>query len=206
MSKSIKNKLIKNIILLSFVGVGLVLLLGLGLLISHNSREEVTEKQVKKAEKKVTSIDDSKNQQYISTLKRVSHKKKLKKLSEKQRRVMKKAVVVSRSKPKPQYEKMTVEATAYLPDCEGCIGITKSGYNVKHTEYYRGMRVAACDNGVLPMFTVFVSDQLKDKMICLDTGGGIKNFEIDILTHSREWALEWGRRDIEITILRRGRG
>jgi 3D (Asp-Asp-Asp) domain-containing protein len=205
MSKRIINKLIKNIILLSFVAVVLVLLLGLGLLISHNSREEVEVKPVKKIEKKVTYVDD-KNQQYISTLKQVSHKEKLKKLSEKQRRVMKKVVVVSRSKPKPQYEKMTVEATAYLPDCEGCIGVTKSGYNVKHTEYYKGMRVAACDNGMLPMYTVFVSDQLKDKMICLDTGGGINNREIDILTHSREWALEWGRRDIEITILRRGRG
>jgi 3D (Asp-Asp-Asp) domain-containing protein len=202
MIKSVINKLIKNIILFSVI---LLIAIVCGFLILIVQRE-VSRGEEKLVELKQTSyLNDSKNLEYIKTLKLVSHKEKLKKLSEEKRRV-KKSYVVSRSKSQGEQKKMIVEATAYLPDCEGCIGITKSGYNVKNTPYYKGMRVAACDVNVMPMYTVFVSDQLKDKMICLDTGGDIKSARIDILTHSEDWAWDWGRRTIEITILREGKG
>jgi hypothetical protein len=141
MIKIIINKLIKNIILYSFVGVVLVLLLGLGLLIQHSSREEIEEKPVKKIEKKVSYINDIKSKQYISTLKQVSHKEKLKKLSEKQRRVMKKAVVVSRSKqPEKWYKaKYQGQITMYTAGYEST-GKRDKGYGITANGSIRSCR------------------------------------------------------------------
>lgn len=205
MIKIIINKLIKNIILLSFVGV--VLLLGLGLLISHNSREIVEVKPVKKIEKKVTSIDDSKNKQYISTLKRVSHKEKLKKLSEKQRRVMKKAVVVSRSKqPEKWYKaKLVGEVTQYTAGYESTgkrpgdrgYGITASGSTVSE-----GRTIAMSKK--YPIGTKVKIEGFPHTFVVEDRGNAIQGNDIDIYVSSLDRAINFGRQERTFYIIQWG--
>jgi len=102
---------------------------------------------------------------------------------------------------------MTFEATAYTAFCStGCIGITRTGYDVSETIYYEGMRVIAVDPNVIPLHSIVEVDTGEKVFtaIALDTGGNIKSYRIDILKETKEGALRFGRRDVEIKIKKIG--
>lgn len=76
----------------------------------------------------------------------------------------------------PNYggRQITVEATAYGADCEGCSGITANG-----TALYEGARVIAVDPNVIPLGTrVYVPGY--GEAIAADTGGAIQGNIIDV--------------------------
>jgi 3D (Asp-Asp-Asp) domain-containing protein len=106
--------------------------------------------------------------------------------------------------PEPKAEKLTVEATAYVSDCEGCIGITRSGVDVRHTTTHKGRTVIAVDPAVIALGTavdIRLDSGRTIEAIAEDVGGAIKGARIDVLMANESAALEFGRQDVEITIL-----
>ncbi len=100
------------------------------------------------------------------------------------------------------------ETTAYTAECRGCSGITASGYDVRNTIYYNGYRIVAMDTSVVPMYSI-VEISYGDtsfKAIVLDRGGDIKGKKIDLLVDTYDNAIQFGRRDVSVKLLRTGKG
>lgn len=99
-------------------------------------------------------------------------------------------------------EWLTFEMTSYTARCEGCSGVTSSGYDVRETVYGpNGMRILAADPSVLPIGTkveVKVGEDWRFKAVVRDVGGAIKGNRLDFLVKTRERALEFGRQDVEV--------
>lgn len=106
---------------------------------------------------------------------------------------------------KEQYEWRTFEATAYTARCEGCTGITKTGYDVRHTIYAEdGRRIIAVDPSVIPLGStveVRLADGRTFEAVALDIGGAIKGARIDVLMETQEKALDFGRQSVKLRIL-----
>lgn len=100
----------------------------------------------------------------------------------------------------------TFEATAYVADCDGCSGITKTGYDVRNTVYTpEGLRVIAVDPSVIPLWStveIRLADGRTFKAKAIDVGGAINNYEIDILVDSYDKAIQFGRQAVELRILK----
>ena len=99
----------------------------------------------------------------------------------------------------------TFEATMYTASCPGCSGVTRYGLDVRSTIYSpKGLRVIAVDPSVIEPMTVvqikFSSGQ-SFKVVAADIGSAINGREIDILVGSRAKALDFGRQDVEVTIV-----
>ena len=105
-----------------------------------------------------------------------------------------------------QPEWATFEATAYVADCDGCSGITKTGYDVRNTVYTpEGLRVIAVDPSVIPLWStveIRLADGRTFKAKAIDVGGAINNYEIDILVDSYDKAIQFGRQAVELRILK----
>lgn len=103
----------------------------------------------------------------------------------------------------PEFEQITVIATAYVSNCQGCTGITKGGTDVRNTIYHdSGYRIIATDPDIIPLGSIVeINGQ---KFIADDIGGAIKGYRIDILMESESEALEFGVREVEVTILKKG--
>ncbi|WHY61662.1 LysM peptidoglycan-binding and 3D domain-containing protein [Cytobacillus firmus] len=92
---------------------------------------------------------------------------------------------------------LTVTATAYTASCEGCIGITKTGVNLIDNP---DEKVIAVDPDVIPLGSkVFVEGY--GYATAEDIGGGIYGHEIDVFIPGEQDALQWGRKDVKVTIL-----
>jgi len=104
--------------------------------------------------------------------------------------------------PQQEQEKwITVEATAYTAFCDGCIGITKAGSDVRNTIYHKnGMRIIATDPSVIPLGSIVEIEGFDELFIADDIGGAIKGYKIDILMKTTDEAYQWGRRVVEIRI------
>lgn len=106
---------------------------------------------------------------------------------------------------KEQYEWKTFEATAYTARCEGCTGITKTGYDVRHTIYAEdGRRIIAVDPSVIPLGStveVRLADGRTFEAVALDIGGAIKGERIDILVDTEKSAFQFGRQDVEVRVI-----
>jgi N-acetylmuramoyl-L-alanine amidase len=94
-------------------------------------------------------------------------------------------------------ETLTVSATAYTADCEGCSGVTATGIDLNENP---NQKVIAVDPKVIPLgSTVYVEGY--GKAIAGDTGGAIKGKKIDLYMSSEKQALKWGRQQVEVKIL-----
>lgn len=92
---------------------------------------------------------------------------------------------------------LTVTATAYTASCEGCIGITKTGVNLIDNP---DAKVIAVDPEVIPLGSkVFVEGY--GYATAEDIGGGIKGNEIDVFIPATPDAMQWGRKEVKVTIL-----
>ena len=105
-------------------------------------------------------------------------------------------------KPKPPntYE---YEATFYVATCEGCSGITATGYDVRQTQYYEGYRIIAADDSV-PFGTIMritLEDGTEFDGIVADRGGAIGKLKLDILVASKAEAYRLGRQRARVEIL-----
>jgi len=96
------------------------------------------------------------------------------------------------------------EATAYTADCLGCIGITKTGIDVRNTTEYEGRTVIAVDPEVIPLGSA-VEIRLADGTIiegtAQDVGGKIVGNRIDVLHETYDAAIEFGRQTVEVRII-----
>jgi 3D (Asp-Asp-Asp) domain-containing protein len=102
----------------------------------------------------------------------------------------------------------TFEMTSYIAMCrEGCTGITATGVNVKNTKVYQGHRIIATDPNVIPLWSIVRIHTKSGSFtaISLDTGGGIDGREIDFLVSSESEALENGRQNVSVEMIRRGK-
>lgn len=101
-----------------------------------------------------------------------------------------------------------VEATFYTAQCEGCIGITKTGYDVRETIYTsEGLRIIAVDPSVIPLGSIVrvkLEDGTEFKAQALDIGSAIKGARIDVLVSTRKEAYRLGRQAAEIEIIKEG--
>lgn len=93
---------------------------------------------------------------------------------------------------------LTMEATAYGPDCKGCSGISAYGLNLNQSPT---PKVVAVDPNVIPLGSrVWVEGY--GEAIAGDTGGAIKGNRIDVLVQSESYAASnWGRRTVQVKVL-----
>ena len=100
---------------------------------------------------------------------------------------------------------ITVEATFYTARCNGCSGVTKLGYDVRHTIYAEGYRVIAVDPNVITLGSIVrvdLADGESFEAIAGDTGGAIKGSRIDVLVATKSEAYQKGRQQAVVTILK----
>lgn len=92
---------------------------------------------------------------------------------------------------------MTVTATAYTAECDGCSGITYTGVNLLEN---RQAKVIAVDPSVIPLGSkVYVEGY--GYATAEDIGGAIKGNRIDIHLPTKKEAYAWGVKEVSITIL-----
>lgn len=95
-----------------------------------------------------------------------------------------------------------MRVTAYSPDARSCgkwaDGQTASGYSV----WTNGMRLVAADTDVLPFGSVISIPGYHDgePVPVLDRGGAIRGRRLDVLFPTHERALQWGVRDVDVTV------
>lgn len=104
----------------------------------------------------------------------------------------------SRSDDDNVVKEITVSASAYTANCNGCSGITSTGINLKRNP---DVKVIAVDPSVIPLGTkVFVEGY--GYAIAGDTGGSIKGNKIDVFFPDKSEAYKWGRKQVKIKILK----
>lgn len=92
-------------------------------------------------------------------------------------------------------------ATAYVADCLGCIGITKTGVDVRSKITHGGRQIIAVDPAVIPLGSAVQIRLANGRVIeatAQDIGGGINGREIDVLVTTEAQALEFGRQTVEV--------
>ena len=100
---------------------------------------------------------------------------------------------------------LTVNASAYTSKCNGCTGITASGYDVRNTIYYNGYRIIATDNSIIPMYSIVKIEGFSEQFIVLDRGGAIKGHKVDILFPNKSEAYKFGRKNLKLEVIRYGK-
>ncbi|WP_071394365.1 3D domain-containing protein [Bacillus tuaregi] len=101
------------------------------------------------------------------------------------------------AEPEPQGKEIMVEATAYTAECEGCSGITKTGVDLKTNP---DAKVIAVDPAVIPLGSK-VHVEGYGFATAEDIGGAIDGNEIDVYVKDHQDALQWGRKEVKVTIL-----
>ncbi len=92
---------------------------------------------------------------------------------------------------------ITVSATAYTANCNGCSGTTATGVNLKANP---DAKVIAVDPNVIPLGSkVYVEGY--GYATAADTGGAIKGNKIDVFIPSHSEALQWGRKTVNVQVL-----
>ncbi|WP_413381349.1 peptidoglycan-binding protein [Alkalihalobacillus sp. 1P02AB] len=99
--------------------------------------------------------------------------------------------------PTEEGQTLSVEATAYTAECEGCSGITSTGIDLRND---RDKKVIAVDPEVIPLGSrVYVEGY--GEAIAGDTGGAIQGNKIDLHVPTKEEAIQFGRQQVNVTIL-----
>lgn len=91
-------------------------------------------------------------------------------------------------------ETMTMSATAYTADCEGCSGTTADGTDLDGDE-----KVIAVDPDKIPLGSEVHVEGYGDA-VAGDTGGAINGDKIDLHMADEEQANEFGVQDVEVTV------
>ncbi|EIJ78138.1 YocH [Bacillus methanolicus PB1] len=95
-------------------------------------------------------------------------------------------------------KELTVTATAYTASCAGCSGVTSTGIDLKANP---NAKVISVDPSVIPLGSkVYVEGY--GYATAADTGGAIKGNVIDVFIPSKEKAVQWGRKQVKVTILK----
>lgn len=92
---------------------------------------------------------------------------------------------------------ITMEASAYTASCKGCTGITATGINLKENP---NTKVISVDPSVIPLGSK-VNVEGYGVAIAGDTGGAIKGNRIDVFIPNKQDAINFGRKQVKVTIL-----
>lgn len=95
-------------------------------------------------------------------------------------------------------KELTVTATAYTANCEGCSGITATGINLKKNP---DLKVISVDPKVIPLGSK-VDVEGYGTAVAGDTGGAMKGKKIDVFVPSQKKAEDWGRKKVKVKILK----
>jgi N-acetylmuramoyl-L-alanine amidase len=97
----------------------------------------------------------------------------------------------------PAGKEMTVTATAYTANCDGCSGITATGVNLKENP---SEKVIAVDPSVIPLGSkVYVEGY--GYATAADTGSAIKGNRIDVFIPSEDQAVQWGVKTVNVKVV-----
>lgn len=180
-------------------------------------------KEIKKKEEEVNSLDLKLNENLEEIEKQKEVIEDQKKLINEQKKLMEtqksESKTLRKVKEKENFNqkkkgsdvggrKLNVEMTAYIANCsEGCTGITATGVDVRGRTTYQGHRIVATDPDVIPLHSIMKVDVNGESFtaISLDTGGAINGHIVDYLVGSTSQALDFGRQNATITILREGK-
>ncbi|KAA6446700.1 3D domain-containing protein [Bacillus swezeyi] len=141
----------------------------------------------------------------VEEVKKNTQKSKLKERGKK--KIAAKVKQKTQKRPQEQNQVIKMEATAYVPFCDtGCIGTTKTGYDVSNTIYYKGKRVIAVDPSVIPLHSLVRVSYKRHSFeaYAIDTGGDIKGNRIDLLVQSKTVARDFGRKNVNVSIISKG--
>lgn len=94
-------------------------------------------------------------------------------------------------------KEITVKATAYTASCEGCSGTTATGIDLKANP---NAKVIAVDPSVIPLGSK-VHVEGYGEAVAGDTGGAIKGNRIDVFIPSEQDAINFGVKQVKVTIL-----
>lgn len=107
------------------------------------------------------------------------------------------AVTPSRSAASKGNKSIVVSATAYTAYCAGCSGVTRTGIDLRANP---GLKVIAVDPNVIPLGSK-VHVEGYGYAVAGDTGGAIKGHKVDLFMADKGNALQWGRKNVKVTIL-----
>jgi N-acetylmuramoyl-L-alanine amidase len=94
-------------------------------------------------------------------------------------------------------KELTVSATAYTGQCNGCSGVTATGIDLNANP---NAKVIAVDPSVIPLGSrVWVEGY--GEAVAGDTGGAIKGNKIDVHVPDKGTALSWGRKSVTVKVL-----
>jgi len=94
-------------------------------------------------------------------------------------------------------KEITMTATAYTANCEGCSGITATGINLKENP---NAKVISVDPSVIPLGSkVYVEGY--GEAVAGDTGSAIQGNKIDIFFPSHEQAVQWGVKTVNVKVV-----
>ncbi|WP_080872250.1 3D domain-containing protein [Oceanobacillus timonensis] len=97
----------------------------------------------------------------------------------------------------PEGETISVEATAYTADCNGCSGVTATGKDLSEDP---DAKVIAVDPNVIPLGSeVYVEGY--GHATAADTGGAISGNKVDLHVPSQGEAEDYGRQQVNVTIV-----
>ncbi|WP_174733131.1 LysM peptidoglycan-binding and 3D domain-containing protein [Mesobacillus harenae] len=94
-------------------------------------------------------------------------------------------------------QKLSVQATAYTAFCEGCSGTTATGVDLRANP---DAKVVAVDPTVIPLGTKLYVEGY-GYATAADTGGAIRGNKIDVFIPNQDSALDWGRKQVNVTII-----
>ncbi|MFD0049552.1 LysM peptidoglycan-binding domain-containing protein [Actinomycetes bacterium NPDC127524] len=95
-------------------------------------------------------------------------------------------------------KELTVASTGYTASCKGCSGVTATGVDLKANPE---AKVIAVDPSVIPLGSqVYVEGY--GYATAEDIGGGIKGNEIDIFFPKEQDALNWGRKQVQVKVIK----
>ncbi|WEG11198.1 3D domain-containing protein [Pullulanibacillus sp. KACC 23026] len=93
-------------------------------------------------------------------------------------------------------KKLTVKASAYTASCAGCTGLTTTGFNLKK---HSDAKIIAVDPKVIPLGSKVHVEGYGDA-VAADTGGAIKGNKIDVFVSSKQKALKFGVKKVQVTV------
>jgi N-acetylmuramoyl-L-alanine amidase len=94
-------------------------------------------------------------------------------------------------------KELTVSATAYTGQCNGCSGVTATGIDLNANP---NAKVIAVDPSVIPLGSrVWVEGY--GEAVAGDTGGAIQGNKIDVHVPDKGTALNWGRKSVTVKVL-----
>lgn len=117
-----------------------------------------------------------------------------------------KSELVAKQQNTYQSNTMTITASHYTSTCNGCSGVTATGYDVRNTIYYNGYRIIAVDPSIIPLNSIVeVSTPYGTfKAIALDKGGAIKGYKADVLVSNYNEAVKLGVVKAQVRVIKYG--